>query len=122
ALRWRHLLLGHFPNTVVPLSDKTCPFLDRQISRLVSNFKRNLLIVISGGSEQIYAIVFSGRQSNGLSVRHDCIRFSSGREIETDSAEAYLSRQHLCGQRFSLRCALAIRRPIETAVGRTSQT
>src|SRR5207248_7970925 len=44
ALRRWDLLLGHFPNSIVPLANKPGPFLNRQVSCFVSKLERSFLI------------------------------------------------------------------------------
>src|SRR5205085_6426174 len=88
ALRRWDLLLGHFPNSIVPLANKPGPFLNRQVSCFVSKLERRFLIVVGCGGEQIDAIVFSCGQRDCLSMRHNRVWFSRCGEIETNSGKA----------------------------------
>ena len=48
---WSRLdyLFRGLPDSIVPLSDKTGPFLDRQVNRFIADAKRCFLITINGG-------------------------------------------------------------------------
>src|SRR5437764_6978632 len=49
ALRRWDWLLGHFPNSIIPLANKPSPFLNGQVSCFVSKLERRFLIVVGGG-------------------------------------------------------------------------
>src|SRR5262249_50767296 len=108
------------PDSIVPLTDKSGPFLDRQVVGLRTSAESGSLIAVPSRCKKLDPIEISRRQINRLAVCQNCVRPGRRREVEPNSTKTYLTGQQLCRQCFSLRCTLVVRRPIKGTVGGTA--
>src|SRR5712692_9886111 len=94
-----------FPLPIVPLADKASPILNVQIDGLAADTECRLLIAVSRSGHDVHAIEMAGWQRERLAFRDQGIggSFCSRTKLETNAVILQSARQHLRGQRASLR-------------------
>src|SRR5947209_11417619 len=114
-----YLNLFRNPFPVVPLPYEAAPILNHQLDSSVANAESGFLIA-GRRRQQIYPVVFSGRERDRLSGGNQRIGLARRRQTKTNTCIHNLAWQHFGRQRLSLRRVLVVRKSIETAIARSS--